>query len=1080
MDTEATGTRRCHATVCLGLVLSLLALPALAEEDEREDEDVAERRNEWFYGTRGLLGPGVNLEVLAAQRLRAATETIARTRAMGRIPFGGAWRNIGPAPINGPNTPHRPYAGRIEGVVFDPVDPNTLYVCAASGGFWKSTDGGLSWSCLSDGLPTQSMGSAAISTTNGSEIWLGTGEPNPNPSYPYFGAGIFHSTDGGITWAARNGSGGTAMPLGYINAISLHPTNGGELLVGGSAVQNGNGTSQGGIWRSTDAGATWTKVYDKNPWGILRDGSNPSVLFAARRGDTANPTDIGVIKSTDGGVTWIDSALGISTTGGANALSRAPTDPQTFYFMDGGSHDVYKSTDGAATWTRTATAVGGGANNYALCIAVDPANASTVYAGDVSGRRSLDGGVTWTGYANFLHLDEQNITYNPLDPTTQYWGTDGGLYKRGPGGDFNLNGDLSITQLYDVGIHPTDDAIALAGSQDNGFLGYSGNPAWDLLENGTGPDLDTMVCIIDPVNPNYCYGAHQGARPPFVYRSSTGASGPYTLITGPITENAAWVTPYVLDPNDTATIYLGTNRVWRSTDHGTTWAPVSPVLGTGFVRAIAVAPSNSNVVYAAQGATFFRTTDAGANWTDIASNMGKGTIDIAVDPEDADHVVVVQPTYIAPTIYFTTNGGGSWTSVTNGLPAVPAACVTIATDPYRVYVGTDVGVFVSMSDSGPYVPDMNGFPQGVAVSDIEHNVNTGTLSAATYGRGVFQKSAFVPYNVLVGKGAASGASYDARVNAYRADGTSITQIDFLAYAAGDRGVNTAGADLTGDGWAEIVTGQGPGATNPPTGRAFDSTGLPLANASWSAYGGSGFGLNVAPGNIDGDRYDEVLTGPGEGPVYGPQVRAWNYDNSGAVTAIAKVNYYAYGTLKFGVNVASGNLDADGYDEIITGAGPGDVFGPHVRGWQYDNAGVSAIAKVSFFAYNTLKYGVNPGAGDVEKDGFDEIVTGPGPGAVFGAQVRGFNVDGGVATAISKINFVAYASYRYGVNAASGDVDGDRFAEIVTGPGPDPAASADLRGFDYDGNVVGAIPAMSVDVWPGLTYGATVSPSLMGY
>ena len=196
--------------------------------------------------------------------------------------------------------------------------------------------------------------------------------------------------------------------------------------------------------------------------------------------------------------------------------------------------------------------------------------------------------------------------------------------------------------------------------------------------------------------------------------------------------------------------------------------------------------------------------------------------------------------------------------------------------------------------------------------------------------------------------------------------------------------------------------------------------------------------------------------------------------------MGKVSFFAYGTLKFGVNPAAGDTDSDHFDEIVTGAGPGAVFGPHVRAFNFDGSSIKAISRISFFAYRTLRYGVNVAGGDLDGDRFDEIVTGAGPGAVFGAQVRAFNVDAGTPTAMGKVNFLAYPSSRYGVNITSADLDQDGFAEMATGPGPDPTAPARLAGFDFDSSSISAIPAMSLDAYPGSLYGLTVGSGPLGY
>ena len=210
-------------------------------------------------------------------------------------------------------------------------------------------------------------------------------------------------------------------------------------------------------------------------------------------------------------------------------------------------------------------------------------------------------------------------------------------------------------------------------------------------------------------------------------------------------------------------------------------------------------------------------------------------------------------------------------------------------------------------------------------------------------------------------------------------------------------------------------------------------------------------------------------------MFGPHVRGWNYDGSGAVTSIPGVNFFAYGTPKWGVNVSAGDIDGDGIDEIVTGPGPGAVYGPHVRGWNVDGGEASPIPGVSYFAYGTLKFGVNVTCGDVDGDGIDEIVTGPGPGAVFGSHVRGWNVDGGTATAMSDLSFFAWPAeqLRYGANVFSGaDLNGNGRDEIVVGQGPDPAAGNWVKVYMYDGSQV--IEWVSLEAFDGLTEGANVA------
>jgi len=176
---------------------------------------------------------------------------------------------------------------------------------------------------------------------------------------------------------------------------------------------------------------------------------------------------------------------------------------------------------------------------------------------------------------------------------------------------------------------------------------------------------------------------------------------------------------------------------------------------------------------------------------------------------------------------------------------------------------------------------------------------------------------------------------------------------------------------------------------------------------------------VGAGDIDGDGYDEIITGAGPGAVYGPHVRGWNVDG-GPATAIPQVSYFAYGTLKYGVNVSAGDVDGDGIDEIITGAGPGVVFGPHVRGWNYDGASISPLPGYSFFAWQTesLQFGVNVSSGtDIDDDSRDELVVGRGPAPEADTEVKVFTYDGsGVSEWFS---LEAFPGLTHGVNVAAG-------------------------------------------------------------
>jgi len=306
--------------------------------------------------------------------------------------------------------------------------------------------------------------------------------------------------------------------------------------------------------------------------------------------------------------------------------------------------------------------------------------------------------------------------------------------------------------------------------------------------------------------------------------------------------------------------------------------------------------------------------------------------------------------------------------------------------------------------------------------------------------------------ILTGPGPLAGQN--PFVRGYGTDGVARPYTEFDPYVWLDGwGTHVAVGDLDGDGVADIVTGTGPGPELPPVVRGYDFGGTHHAGINFRPYGTNGWGVEVTCGDLDGDGRDEIVTGPGPGPVAGPHVRAFTWDGETVVPLIG-ASFLAYGTPKYGVKPACGDIDGDGIDEIVTGAGAGAVYGPQVRGWNVDGGTAQAMPGVSFFAYGTHRWGVNVACGDLDGDGIDEIVTGPGPGDLFGAHIRAWRVVGGVASPLPSASLLAYSpSLRYGVRVACADIDDDGRDEIITAPGPGPDNVAHIRGFGYVGTLL---------------------------
>lgn len=314
-------------------------------------------------------------------------------------------------------------------------------------------------------------------------------------------------------------------------------------------------------------------------------------------------------------------------------------------------------------------------------------------------------------------------------------------------------------------------------------------------------------------------------------------------------------------------------------------------------------------------------------------------------------------------------------------------------------------------------------------------------------------------------GAGEGPQVPQSVRGFDLQGHFMPETDFSFSPIDGYGAKIEAGSIRGLDSDEILASHGPGPDLPPVVKGFDMHGQLIGSLQFVAYGIDRYGVNLGVGDLDRDGSDEIITGPGPGPVFGPHVRGWDFDHN-AISPIPAVNFKAYNTQKWGVRVDVADIDGDGYDEILTGAGEGNTFGPHVRAFNFDASSVQAINGVNFFAYNTRRYGVKVAGGDLDGDGYDEILTAPGPGPMFGPNIRGWNYDNGTtpdgkAGPMGDVNFLAYnRSIKLGAEVTACDIDKDGYAEILTGPGPGPTYGSHLRGWNYDAHAIVPFPALN--------------------
>lgn len=667
------------------------------------------------------------------------------------------WEFVGPVNLG----------GRITDIEVPAGHENTVYFAAASGGVFKSFDRGYSWFPVFDGQTAIAVGDLAISPSDTNVIYAGTGEPNAGGgSLAYDGDGIYKSTDGGQTWLNLGLS-----ESGSTGRIALDPTNPSRIFVAMMGKLFAN-NSERGIFRSTDGGTSWQKVlYVSDSTGgidVVVNPADPDIVYASlwerirrpNRRVYGGPTSA-IYKSTNGGTTWSKLATGIPAQQlGRISLSLCAGSPSVIYASivakEGNLIDVYKSTDAGAHWVATNAVSQVYVTSYDWWfggVKVDPVNPNEVYLLMMYSYRSLSGGTgsSWTEIATSAHVDQHALYLSPSNPLFRILGNDGGIYFTSDN-FLTITGtteqNLPIGQFYTVDVFPGGSTpnYLTGGLQDNGVAEKSDVPPqqWQLVVGGDG-----VLSKFDPNDPLYIYGSYQYGgfqfyNPVYGYYYPTGFSGG---------DRFNWKSPMAIFANHSSTVFVASNKVYKSIDYGSTFNPVSGDLTNGpgqssvvygTVTALAVAPSDSQYVYAGtDDANLWITRNGGTTWTKINTGMPKRWVtSIKVTASDPLNVFVTYSGYrfndsIAH-VYHSLNGGTTWTSISGNLPDIPVN--DILQDPLYpqiLYLATDVGVYNSKDTGLTWQVLASSLPL-VPVNELAIHPASRYLYAATYGRSMYR------------------------------------------------------------------------------------------------------------------------------------------------------------------------------------------------------------------------------------------------------------------------------------------------------------------------------------------------------